>query len=59
MRLFLKVIDGIQPDTKRSATGSDCSHEILTTESDQEEMVGKLHTEIKGTGEWQMLILVT
>ena len=49
MRLFLKVIDGIQPDTERLATEYDCSDKILTMNTDQEDMVGRLHTGIEGT----------
>ena len=47
MRSFLKVIDGIQTDTGKSATESDCSNKILTM--DTEQMVERLHTGKEGT----------
>ena len=49
MRLFFKVNNGIEPDTERSATESDYPYEIFTMDTDQEEMIGELHTVIEGT----------
>ena len=47
MHSFLKVIDGIQTGTEKSATESDCSNKILTM--DTEQMVERLHTGKEGT----------
>ena len=48
-QLFCEVINGIQPDTERSADESDYPYEVFTVVTDLEGITEKLHTEIKRT----------